>query len=100
MAVNIVGNLNRHIQAQTVRNRLHDHGLRSHRPYFGLLLTPARRAHPLAWLTARALKLFLMHRRREVCFFKDESRFTLYHLDGRRRVYQRRVECFADACIF
>ena len=29
----------------------------------------------------------------------DESRFTLYRADGRRRVYRRRGELFADACV-
>ena len=29
----------------------------------------------------------------------DESRFTLYRADGRRRVYRRRGEHFADACV-
>ena len=31
--------------------------------------------------------------------FTDESRFTLYRTDGRRRVYRRRGERFADACV-
>ena len=31
--------------------------------------------------------------------FSDESRFTLYRADGRRRVYRRRGERFADACV-
>ena len=29
----------------------------------------------------------------------DESRFTLYRADGRRRVYRRQGERFADACV-
>ena len=29
----------------------------------------------------------------------DESRFTLYRTDGRRRVYRRHGERFADACV-
>ena len=33
-------------------------------------------------------------------FFTDESRFTLFRADGRRRLYQRRRERFADACVF
>ena len=32
-------------------------------------------------------------------FFTDESRFTLFRADGRRRVYRRRGERFADACV-
>ena len=35
----------------------------------------------------------------ETSFFTDESRFTLYRADGRRRVYRRRGERFADACV-
>ena len=31
--------------------------------------------------------------------FTDESRFTLYRADGRRRVYRRRGERFDDACL-
>ena len=31
--------------------------------------------------------------------FTDESRFTLCRADGRRRVYPRRGERFADACV-
>ena len=31
--------------------------------------------------------------------FTDESRFTLYRADGRRRVYRRRGERFADVCV-
>ena len=33
-------------------------------------------------------------------FFTDESRFTLFRADGRRRLYRRRGERFADACVF
>ena len=32
-------------------------------------------------------------------FFTDESRFTLFRPDGRRLVYRRRGERFADACV-
>ena len=32
-------------------------------------------------------------------FFTDESRFTLFRPDGRPRVYRRRGERFADACV-
>ena len=50
----------------------------------------------MAWLTAHAPRLFP---RRQWRPFTDESRFTLYRADGRRRVYQRRGERFADACV-
>ena len=32
-------------------------------------------------------------------FFTDESRFTLFRPDGRRRIYRRRRERFADASV-
>ena len=32
-------------------------------------------------------------------FFTDEARFTLFRPDGRLRVYRRRGERFADACV-
>ena len=52
----------------------------------------------MAWLTAHAPRLFPMRQWRRV-LFTDESRFTLYRADGRRRVYRRRGERFADACV-
>ena len=52
----------------------------------------------MAWFTAHAPRLFPMRQRRRV-LFTDESRFTLYCADGRRRVYRHRGERFADACV-
>ena len=52
----------------------------------------------MAWLTAHAPRLFPMRQWRRV-LFTDESRFTLYCADGRRRVYRLRGERFADACV-
>ena len=52
----------------------------------------------MAWLTAHAPRLFPMRQWRRV-LFTDESRFTLYRADGRRRVYRRRGERFSDACV-
>ena len=51
------------------------------------------------YLTAVILpRLFPIRQWRRV-LFTDESRFTLYRADGRRRVYRRRGERFADACV-
>ena len=51
------------------------------------------------YLTAVILpRLFPMRQWRRV-LFTDESRFTLYRADGRRRVYRRRGERFADAFV-
>ena len=52
----------------------------------------------MAWLTAHASRLFPMRQWRRV-LFTDESRFTLYRADGRRRVYRRHGEHFAGACV-
>ena len=89
-AVNTVGSHNRRIHPKTVRNRLREFGLRARRP------NVARR---MAWVTAQAPRRFPMRQWRRV-FFTDESRFTLFRADGRRRLYRRRGERFADACVF
>ena len=97
-ALNTVGTNNRQISPKTVGSRLREIGLRARRPYVGLPLTQARRLRRMAWLTAHAPRLFTMRQWRRV-LFTDESRFTLYRADGRRRVYRRRGERFADACV-
>ena len=96
-ALNTVGTHNRQISPKTVGSRLRETGLRARRPYVGLPLTQARRLCRMAWLTAHAPRLFPMQWRRVL--FTDESRFTLYRADSRRRVYRRRGERFADACV-
>jgi len=78
-----------------VRNRLHEFGLRARRPYIGF---PHTRVHRMAWLAAHGPRQFPMRQWRRV-FFTDESRFTLFRPDGRRRVYRRHGERFADACV-
>jgi hypothetical protein len=97
-ALTTVGNHNRHIHPKTVRNRLREFGLRARRLYIGFLLTRARRARRMAWLAAHGPRQFPMRQWRLV-FFTDESRFTLFRPDGRRRVYRCRGERFADACV-
>ena len=93
-AVNTVGSHNRRIHPKTVRNRLREFCLRARRPNVGLPLNRARRARRMAWVTAQAPRRFPMRQWRRV-FFTDESRFTLFRADGRRR-----GERFADACVF
>ena len=98
-AVNTVGSHNRPIHPKIVRNRLREFGLRARRPNVGLPLSRARSARRMAWVTAQAPRRFPMRQWRRV-FFTDESRFTLFRADGRRRLYRRRGERFADACVF
>ena len=68
-------------------------------PNIGLPLSRARRARRMAWVTAQAPRRFPMRQWRHV-FFTVESRLTLFHADGRRRLYRRHGEWFADACVF
>ena len=98
-AVNTVGSYNRRIDPKTVRNRLREFGLQARCPNIGLPLNRARRVRRMAWVTAQAPRRFPMRQWRRV-FFTDDSRFTLFCADGRRRLYRRRGERFADACVF
>ena len=98
IAVNTIGSHNRRIHPKNVRNRLREFGLRARCPYTGLPLNRAHRARRMAWVTARAPRRFPMRQWRRV-FFTDD-RFTLFHADGRRRLYRHCGEQFADACFF
>uniref|UniRef100_A0A674AXZ8 Transposase Tc1-like domain-containing protein n=1 Tax=Salmo trutta TaxID=8032 RepID=A0A674AXZ8_SALTR len=80
---------NVHVSAQTVRNRLHEGGMRAQRPQVGVVLTAQHRAGRLAF--ARE------HQDWQIChwrpvLFTDESRFTLSTCDRRDRVWRRRGE--------
>ena len=72
-----------------MRNRLRELDPRARRPYIGFPLTRARRARRMAWLVAHGPRQFPMRQWRRV-FSTDESRFTLFRPNGRRRVYRRR----------
>ena len=98
-AVNTVGSHNSRIHPKTVRNRLREFGLQARRPNVGLPLNRACRARRMAWVTAKTPRRFPMRQWRRVVF-TDESRFTLFRADGRRRLHRRRGERFADACVF
>lgn len=71
----IIGNHQRNISAQTVRNRLREVGLRARRH---LRFTRADWANVL---------------------FTDETRFNLRRSDGRLRVYRRRGERYSAPCV-
>jgi hypothetical protein len=57
-----------------------------------------RRSVRLDWLRRFGLYRFSMRRWRNV-LFTDESRFTLQQAHGRKGVYRRRGELYADACV-
>ena len=94
-----VSSHNRRIHLKTVRYRLCEFGLRTRRPNVGLPLSRARRSRRMAWVTAQARRRFPMRQWRRV-FFTDKSRLTFFRADGRRRLYRRHGERFADACVF
>ena len=84
------------ISTQTVRRRLHRAGLRSRRPAVVPDMNAGHERHRLAWCR---------HRRRwnrnqwGNVLFSDESRFCLQKNDGRVRVWRRRGERNARACV-
>uniref|UniRef100_A0A674EK36 Transposase Tc1-like domain-containing protein n=1 Tax=Salmo trutta TaxID=8032 RepID=A0A674EK36_SALTR len=80
---------NVHVSAQTVRNRLHEGGMRARRPHVGVVLTAQHHAGRLAF--AREHKDWQIHHWRPV-LFTDESRFTLSTCDRRDTVWRRRGE--------
>ena len=97
-ALNTPGTHNNRIHPQTVRNRLRDVGLRARRPYVGIPLTVRTRAIRLHWLERHRPVNFTRRRWRNI-LFSDESRFSLHRADGRKRVYRRKGERYADACV-
>lgn len=78
-----------HVSDQTVRNRLHEGGMRARRPLVGPVLTAQHRAARLAF--AREHQNWQVRHWRPV-LFTDESRFTLSTCDRRERVWRRRGE--------
>ncbi|KAL0175598.1 hypothetical protein M9458_027928, partial [Cirrhinus mrigala] len=78
-----------HVSAQTVRNRLHEGGMRARRPQVGVVLTAQHRAGRLAF--AREHQDWQIRHWRPV-LFTDESRFRLSTCDRRDRVWRRRGE--------
>uniref|UniRef100_A0A674DST4 Transposase Tc1-like domain-containing protein n=1 Tax=Salmo trutta TaxID=8032 RepID=A0A674DST4_SALTR len=80
---------NVHVSAQTVRNRLHEGGMRARRPQVGVVLTAQHRAGRLAF--AREHQDWQIRHWRPV-LFTDESRFTLSTCDKCDRVWRCRGE--------
>ena len=86
----------RRLSAQTVRNRLREVGLRARRPYFGPVLRQLHRRRRVQW--CNNVQAWTLANWRRI-WFSDESRFLLERRDGRMRVYRRRHERFANACV-
>lgn len=91
-----VGTHGRPISHDTVGRRLRERQLRCRRPARGPILTPLNRQNRLAW--ARIHERWTFQRWGTV-LFSDESRFCCSVADGRRRVWRRRNERFAQCNI-
>ena len=80
------GRHNQRISDQTVRNRLHESGLRARRPCVGHILNQGRKQARRQWVAQRVP---WPAQRWRSTLFTDESRFCLSHGDGRDRVWRR-----------
>ena len=86
----------RRISAQTIRNRLREHGIRPRRPLVGCILRRHHRQARVRW--CRNVQRWNWRHWQRI-WFSDESRFQLRKHDGRTRVYRRRNERYARNCV-
>ena len=85
-----------HVSDQTVRNRLHDAGMRARRPAIRIPLSVNHRRARREWCQEH---LAWDEEDWESVLFTDESKFCLDFTDGRRRVWRRKGERYHDATI-
>ena len=95
-ARNTPGTRNDRTSTSTVRRRLREANLRSHKAYRGNVLTADRRRRREAW--CRRNVRWTQRQWRGVLFI-DESRFCIDMNDGRKRVWRRPGERYADCCV-
>jgi transposase len=86
----------RRIHANTVRNRLKEVGLKCRRPKKAVQLTLRHKRERLRWARAH---LRMTRRQWGRVLFSDESKIMMSRADGRARVWRRRNERFAEACV-
>lgn len=84
------------ISRSTVQRRLHAANLSARKPKIGVLLNPVRRRNRLQW--AQRHLPWTQGQWRSV-LFTDESRFCQYQNDGRRLVWRRPGERYAECCV-
>ncbi len=78
-----IGLHNQRISVQTIRNRLREAHLHARRPHRGLDLTAVCHRNRLEWANAHIRWRLVLWRG---VLFMDQSRFSLYRVDGRQRV--------------
>ena len=83
------------LSLSTIKRRIRASGLKAHRPYHGLVLTPGHRRSRLQWSRQHQHKTLAQWNK---ILFSDECRFLLQKIDGRDRVWRRRGERYSDAC--
>lgn len=96
LRVQMIQRLGRRLSARSIRRRLLAAGYRSRRPARCPRLTMVHRRRRREW--GRTHRVWTLQHWRH-CIFSDESRFALFHADGRVRVRRRQGERLIDACI-
>ena len=84
------------ISRKTVMRRLQEQGMHCRRPFIGPTLTILNRANRLQWARTHIRWTFRQWNR---VLFTDESRFCLSVADGRQRIWRRKGERHAAACV-
>lgn len=84
------------VSDQTIRNRLHDSGMRARRP---ALHPPLDREHRRSRLTWAQEHIDWTIQQWSHCLFTDESRFKLFHNDGRLKVWRSREQRYKANCM-
>ena len=85
-----------HLSDQSVRNRLHEDGMRAIRPARGPILTSQHRVQRLHFAHEQHN---WQHRHWRPVLFKDESRFTVSTNDRPARVWRRQGERYPNCNI-
>ena len=95
-AQEIVGTHNLRVSALSVRRRLQERGISSHKTYRGNVLTAERRISRFNWCRQR---IRLTQQRWRGVLFTDESHFRVEMFDRQGKVWRRCGERFQDCCV-
>ena len=96
LRMQMIRRFGRRLSVRTIRRRLLIAGYWSRRPAICPRLTLEHRRRRRGWGRRHRVRDLKQWRH---CVFSDESRFSLYHSDGRVRVRRRQGERLIDACV-